>query len=247
MKKITLSILKATAISLLIFISLILQVSATITIQAPQTVKLQEQFTVNINADIEGHQDVKIYLINESKSIISEIQGTDWMNGRYYVNDAYPTKKAFLIRAKTQSQNTLLCAKLRLSEKRNSKPPTLESCISIKIVKEDISNESLMGEKININSPQEEISQNKSSLKKPASIKASSPEKIVAPDSAQNFSVPEEEEIMALNNPQINSKIILSSQEKTRICMMVVFFIIVLGILFWILRKEKKKREQENI
>ena len=242
--------MKATAISLLCLMIMIFssfQSSATILLQAPTSIALQEPFIVAIDAGTQERNDVKIYLRNASDAIFSEIQDEVWKSGRYYVNDAYPEKREFTLRATLFSENASLCAKLRLSEKRKTKAPTPESCIAIKVeLKEAPPEKPQEKTKETPTQKTKEISQ-KSPSSKEKGTRSLDEAPIQQPLSVPPNQSPSSEEIIPLNPLSTTGKVIITSEEKTRIGMMAAFFIIVIGILGWVLYTEKKKREQENI
>ncbi len=230
------------------------EVSAAITLQAPSSAVLQETFTVTISSDTMERSDVKIYIRNDSDAVLSEIQDGDWKNGRYYVNDAYPQTTAFVLRATTFSDSAHLCAKLRLSEKRKTKPPTPESCTSINIEQTPASSSKPPPQKT---SPKQDVIDEEKPIKKPIPKKNVSQQPPPTPPSQtqvqQSPQPPQkkqedlQEEKISLNTPSLTGNVITTSQEKAHLGILGAFFIFTILMLFWIIKQEKKKREQENI
>lgn len=243
--------LKVTVTNLIFSIFLLSSiVSASITLQAPSSVVLQDSFTVSIAADTIENNDVKIYIRNDSDAILSEIKEGDWKNGRYYINDAYPQTKEFTLRAITFSNSAHLCAKLRLSEKRKTKPPTPESCTSINLDQSVTSPSKPSPQKTST----KEIVDEETPIKKSSSKKNISQQSSTSPPTqVQQSSLPQttqediKEEKILLNTLSPTGKVIFTPEEKTHLGVMAAFFVFAAGILIWVVRQEKKKREQENI
>ena len=223
--------------------------SGTITLEAPSTVMVKESFTVTIEADVTEQHDVKIYIRNASDVIFSEIQDGDWKNGRYYINDAYPKIKLYTLRSIAFTQEAHLCAKLRLSEKRKTKPPTPESCIPIIL---QTQSESPVKNAVEKPSPNKQLEdQPESSPRNSSKTKKNEDfsQALTLPVFPSTSSQSEEKtlEKIALYSPPITGQVIITAREKTHIAIMAIFFIFTIAILIWMIRYEKIKREQENI
>ncbi|MEK6825179.1 MAG: hypothetical protein AABY00_00155 [Nanoarchaeota archaeon] len=223
-------------------------VAGATTLEAPSTISLKNVFTVKISADTVEKHDVKIYIRNDSDAILSEIQDGNWKNGRYYVNDAYPEKKEYILRAISFATPVHLCVKLRLSEKRKTKPPTPEFCIAIilKNQEDPLPKNTSKETSSNENDPEEKV--------KSTQLKNNSRQKNALPSpsitlSLENTSsqVESQEEKIALYQPKSTGRVIINSQEKVHFGMMATFFVFAISILIWIVRKDRIRREQENI
>ena len=93
------------------------------------------EFNVEINnIDVPGVLDVKIYVMNESEKIVSEVYSDKWQSSNYYVKSAYPADKSFKLIVKSYSGPGKICVRIRQS----GKSAVLgEVCKEIEIVKKD--------------------------------------------------------------------------------------------------------------
>ncbi len=108
----------ASGFSVILCISLIiilLTASASafnIALEGPDPLIVGDNLTVIIEAGYTYSYDVKI-VIQENKSIVSEIYSAEWKSPFYYIKGAYPSQPAFTIRATRAAANATLCVRLR--------------------------------------------------------------------------------------------------------------------------------------
>ena len=105
-----------TAIS---FLFLLPNISAlNFNIDSPEKVKVNESFFVIIEAQTSEVYDVKIFVENSDKKIISEIYNGGWKNPRYYLLSVFPQQSKFEIKVLSAGDYPI-CARLRKPEKTN--------------------------------------------------------------------------------------------------------------------------------
>jgi len=82
----------------------------------PDPVTINEEFSIALSIDSPDTYDVKIFVKNsETGKTISEIFNSDWKNPYYYLKEAFPEKTEFSVIVRDQSENALICARLRKS------------------------------------------------------------------------------------------------------------------------------------
>jgi len=82
----------------------------------PDPVTINEEFSIALSIDSSDTYDVKIFVKNsETGKTISEIFNSDWKNPYYYLKEAFPEKTEFSVIVRDQSENALICARLRKS------------------------------------------------------------------------------------------------------------------------------------
>lgn len=130
-KKETSFIIKHTVISLTILILLLIQVSAQdFQFTSPESVNINNSFSISIMASTQEVHDVKIFVQDSNRNIISEIFNTEWKNPFYYLKSAFPEQTEFKIRILEYADNSSICVRLRKSGAR----PFTEKCNEINIL-----------------------------------------------------------------------------------------------------------------
>jgi hypothetical protein len=223
---------------ILTVISLLPAVSAEVNLSSQSEVKLNEEFSVRISSDLSGVYDVKIYIRNESEAILSEIFDGDWKNSRFYINEAFPAKNTFSLRAFSYSSESHLCGKLRLSEKRKTKSPTPESCIKISIEEK----------KAPIKEKKEDsVTKPKSNTKK--KNKENKTVKPISQEVPQKFNTletigdqnAENTEVVPLNT--LSEHADSTSNHLSSIILFLIFFVLSIFTTIWLIRDSKARRE----
>ena len=87
-------------------------------INSPERVNVNESFSVIIEAQTSEIYDVKIFVENPDKKLISEIYNDGWKNPRYYLLSAFPQQSKFEIKILSAGDYPI-CARLRKPEKTN--------------------------------------------------------------------------------------------------------------------------------
>lgn len=77
------------------------------------TLAVGENMSVNITANDSATYDVKIFIHDANKTLLSEVYAGKWKNPFYYLKEAYPTQSSFIIRATRNSEDAALCVRLR--------------------------------------------------------------------------------------------------------------------------------------
>ncbi|MBM3233136.1 hypothetical protein FJZ18_03160 [Candidatus Pacearchaeota archaeon] len=218
---------------ILTVISLLPSVYAEVNLSSQSNVELKEEFSVNIFSDLSGIYDVKIYIRNESGAISSEIFDGNWKNGRFYINEAFPARHTFSLRAISDSSDSFLCVKLRLSEKRNTKPPTPESCVKITIganVKEVIENKE---EK----KPVKKERVNNREKNKAVIIYQNISPKLEAPDTT----IIQDSKPIPLNI--LAERTDSTSDQLNNLILFSIFFVLSIFAMIWLIRDSNSRRE----
>ncbi len=96
---------------------------------SPESANAEESFLVSISSQDSENHDVKIFIQDLNKKIISQIFEGSWKNPHYYIKSAFPDNKEFKIRAITNQGNYEICARLR----KTGKTSFDEKCNSIAI------------------------------------------------------------------------------------------------------------------
>ena len=91
----------------------------TISLDSPGSAGIEEEFSVSYEADSSETFDVKIFVhSSEDTSIqrseyISEIYDSDWKDSWYYIKEAFPERKEFMMRALNSPGDRSICVRLR--------------------------------------------------------------------------------------------------------------------------------------
>jgi hypothetical protein len=101
---------------------------------SPNEINIGEKFVVKINADTNENYDVKIFVNDKDKNILSEIENNGWKNPFYYLKSVFPGKKEYENRIINGSGENNLCVRLRKSGANNYG----EICKKIQIKNNDI-------------------------------------------------------------------------------------------------------------
>lgn len=88
---------------------------------APATALLNESFTVVLSSNTSETYDVKIFIQDKDKKILSQIYDDGWKNPHFYLKSAFPEKKEFDVRGVSSLGEQELCARLRIPEKTSFK------------------------------------------------------------------------------------------------------------------------------
>ena len=97
---------------------------------SPESANAEESFSVSISSSSSEIHDVKIFVQDSAKKIISQIQDNDeWKSPRLYLKSAFPEDKEFKIRVVSSSGNYEICARLR----KTGKTTFSEKCRPISI------------------------------------------------------------------------------------------------------------------
>lgn len=86
-------------------------------INFPQTVDAQDSFEVSLLSSETEIHDVKIFVQDENKKIVSQIYNEVWKSPHYYIKSAFPENKEFEIKVISSSGDYEICARLRLTGK----------------------------------------------------------------------------------------------------------------------------------
>jgi len=124
--------MKLTVISLIFLISTVSALD--FQLSSPSSANLDEQFKVSLNADTSETYDVKLFVQNQNKEILSEIYGDGWKNSFYYLKSVFPQTSEFQVKITKFSENSELCARLRKSGKTSFD----EKCAQISINNKEI-------------------------------------------------------------------------------------------------------------
>jgi len=95
-----------------------------IVLDYPREVYLNESFAVILMLSPSEAYDVKLYVENESGSIISETKQDGWKSSFYYSKSAYPNQTSFLLRITKPFAHVQLCVRLRKPEKTTATAPS---------------------------------------------------------------------------------------------------------------------------
>lgn len=98
---------------------------------------MNESFKPSITADTSEIYDVKIFIQNENKEIISQIYNNGWKNPRLYLKSAFPDRSEFEVKAISFSEKTEICVRLRKVGKTSFE----EKCNPISIISNSIEKE----------------------------------------------------------------------------------------------------------
>jgi hypothetical protein len=117
------------------------------TFTSPNSVNLDETFTTLIESSETEIHDVKIFILDKDKKILSEIFSEDWKNPYYYLKSSYPNQTEYKIKS-LEAGTHQICARLR----QTGKSSFSEMCneIEIKNVEDKIEKESFQNETKNI-------------------------------------------------------------------------------------------------
>lgn len=85
----------------------------------PASAESGEPFAVFISAATSLKYDVKIFIQDENKNLLSEIFNDGWKNPYYFLKSAFPGQTEFKIRILNSSGNYEICARLRESGKKS--------------------------------------------------------------------------------------------------------------------------------
>ncbi len=96
---------------------------------SPPEANAKESFLASINAETSDTYDVKLFVENPAKKVVSEIYNDAWKSGFYYIKSVFPEKKEFKIRIITDAGSYQLCARLR----KTGKTSFDEKCNPIKL------------------------------------------------------------------------------------------------------------------
>ncbi len=107
--------MKVTVISFFILFFLPIVSGIEISFISPESVYVNETFTVSIDSNSQELRDVKIFILDSNKKIISEIYNGSWENPFYYIKDSFPEKKVYEIKIFKEETNANICLRLRAS------------------------------------------------------------------------------------------------------------------------------------
>lgn len=170
--------MKLTVISLLLLISTVSALD--FQISSPSSANLNEQFTVSLTADTLEIYDVKIFVQDINKDLLSEIYNDGWKSSFYYLKSVFPKQTKFEIKITKSSDKAEICARLRKSGKTSFD----EKCNDIKIE----FNEELQSNLTN-NPPEKEINNKKEEIEEDEAKK----------ENSQVIDYPEEENLSQLS------------------------------------------------
>lgn len=129
-----------TAINVIILL-IPLSASLDFKFNSQQEIQMNESFKLSINADTSEIYDVKIFIQNENKEIISQIYNKGWKNPRLYLKSVFPEQSEFEVKAISFSEKTEICIRLRKTGKTSFE----EKCNPISIVSQSIEKEMKTG------------------------------------------------------------------------------------------------------
>lgn len=93
-------------------------------INFPGSINVNESFNVEINQDSNNNYDIKIFIHNSTDEKISRneiishiLDEGKWKDSYLYINNAYPKKNVYSIKADSYSSNANICVQLRISGK----------------------------------------------------------------------------------------------------------------------------------
>ena len=167
----------------------------------PASAESGEPFTTSISASVSSTYDVKIFIQDENKNIVSEIFNGEWKNPYYFLKSAFPAQTEFKIRSLNASGNYKICARLRESGKTSF----TEKCNEIIIAFPPSSKKS---EETPKETPEKEQSNNNEQDEEtpPQEVNKSISQNSSASSSTQNLSYSSNKKISS------NEKIILGSK-----------------------------------
>ena len=125
--------MKVTAISLLLILLPVVS-AIDFDMDYPDSVNLNDEFSVSLSAETQETYDIKLFVQNNNTNeIISRIYNDGWKNPYYYLKEVFPNNTNFMVKVTNQSDNPVLCARLRKSGATSYS----EECSMIKINIED--------------------------------------------------------------------------------------------------------------
>jgi len=198
----------------------------------PDPVTINEEFSIALSIDSSDTYDVKIFVKNsETGKTISEIFNIDWKNPYYYLKEAFPEKTEFSVIVRDQSENALICARLRKSGSTGYS----EKCGIIKINDAvlDQSSEEASGED-NEGPPEEEETEPTTQEAEQIAIQDFVPSKEPEKDTSLEVSV--ESGPIRLNAKSSENKVFTTTDGKLRLFLaysFTAFTILIVIFLIW--------------
>ncbi|MEK6928908.1 MAG: hypothetical protein AABW65_03055 [Nanoarchaeota archaeon] len=205
---------------------------------SPANASLKDNISITILSNTTETYDVKIYVIDNSSKIISEIFLEKWRNPFYFLKSVYPKVSDYVIRVSKSAGNFRLCVKLRKSGKTISD----EKCSNILILSSEEKN---ISQEESNKSTQENVTLN-STIEKPLLNKTSQVEgknntEIIARAESSTEVKKQEKIILKSKNSSAEQKTFITKEGKTRFTIIYSFSVILLLIIVLLLLKRIQK------
>lgn len=92
-----------------------------LSLSTPDSATLNEEFVASLTANLSINEsyDVKVFVADEEKNIISEIFYDGWKSPFYYLKSIFPEQTEFKVKVVKPGKNATICARLRKSGKNS--------------------------------------------------------------------------------------------------------------------------------